>query len=115
MKSARAVLVPSQGFENAPVTVLEAYGCGVPVIASRFGALVSLVGDGDCGLLFDPLDADALATRVRSLHASSALAAELGNRARAMYLKRYRGEENYTRLTEIYRAAIDRERHRRAH
>jgi glycosyltransferase involved in cell wall biosynthesis len=110
MRTSRAVVVPSQWFEMAPVTVLEAFGCGVPVIGSRLGALVALVGESDRGLLFDPHDADALADRVRLLHDSPELALELGAHARSAYLQRYRGEENYALLAGIYRAAIDRER-----
>jgi len=113
MKAARAVVVPSQWFEVAPVTVLEAFGSGVPVIGSRLGALAALVGEGDRGLLFDPHDADELARQVRLLHDSPELAFELGGRARSAYLERYRGEENHAILARIYRAAIYRERRRR--
>ena len=109
MRASRAVVVPSQSFDMAPITVLEAFGSGVPVVASRLGALEGMVGDHERGILFDPHDPDSLADRVRSLHDSPTLALELGRRARAAYLEQYRGEENYATLVGIYRAAIDRE------
>ncbi len=53
---ARAVLVPSVCYEGAPRTIAEAYGAGVPVIASRIGALTEAVEDGVTGLLANPGD-----------------------------------------------------------
>jgi glycosyltransferase involved in cell wall biosynthesis len=51
LTTARAVLVPSRWFEGAPRVVVEAFGAGVPVIASRLGALPELVTEGETGLL----------------------------------------------------------------
>jgi glycosyltransferase involved in cell wall biosynthesis len=107
MRAARAVVVPSQWYEVAPVSVLEAFASGAPVIASRLGSLPELVHDGKQGLLFDPSDAEALSACVRVLHEAPARAAALGERARATYLERYDGESNYARLMEIYRLAVD--------
>lgn len=50
------LVVPSLWWENSPVTILEAYHAGVPVIASRLGALAEKVVDGVGGLLFAPGD-----------------------------------------------------------
>jgi len=50
------LVVPSLWWENSPMTILEAYRAGVPVIASRLGALVEKVADGVSGLLFAPGD-----------------------------------------------------------
>jgi glycosyltransferase involved in cell wall biosynthesis len=54
------VVVPSLWFENSPVVIQEARAAGVPVVASRHGALVEKVRDGVDGLLFTPGDAGAL-------------------------------------------------------
>jgi glycosyltransferase involved in cell wall biosynthesis len=59
------LVVPSVWWENSPVTIREAYHCGVPVIASRLGALPEKVVEGVTGLLFTPGDADALARVLR--------------------------------------------------
>jgi glycosyltransferase involved in cell wall biosynthesis len=51
--------LPSVWWENSPLTVLEALGGGVPVVASRTGGVPELI-DGDAGVLVPPGDADAL-------------------------------------------------------
>jgi glycosyltransferase involved in cell wall biosynthesis len=59
--AARAVVIPSLWFEGSPRTVTEAYAAGVPVIASRIGALEETVRHELTGLLVPPGDASALA------------------------------------------------------
>lgn len=59
--------VPSLWFENAPLVVSEAFGAGVPVVASDIGALAEKVSDGTDGLLHPPGDSGALAAVLRRL------------------------------------------------
>src|SRR5690606_19107791 len=54
MRGARALVFPSQWYENFPVTLVEAFACGLPVIASRLGAMAEIVNDGRTGLHFTP-------------------------------------------------------------
>jgi glycosyltransferase involved in cell wall biosynthesis len=55
------LIVPSLWYENSPVTIQEAFASGVPVIASRLGALTEKVQDGRTGRLFDAGRSEALA------------------------------------------------------
>ncbi|NLG48549.1 MAG: glycosyltransferase family 4 protein [Chloroflexi bacterium] len=55
------LVVPSLWYENSPLVIQEAFGVGVPVVASRLGALAEKVRDNETGRLFEPGDADALA------------------------------------------------------
>ncbi len=57
------LIVPSVWYENSPVVIQEAYAAGVPVVASRLGALAEKVTDGETGCLFAPGDSADL-TRV---------------------------------------------------
>lgn len=59
------LVVPSLWWENSPVTIQEAYAAGVPVIASRLGALEEKVRDGVSGLLFAPGDVGDLVSILR--------------------------------------------------
>jgi glycosyltransferase involved in cell wall biosynthesis len=54
------VVVPSLWWENSPLTVLEALGAGVPVVASRIGGVPELIEDGTTGLLVPPRDVVSL-------------------------------------------------------
>jgi glycosyltransferase involved in cell wall biosynthesis len=61
LRHARALVVPSTWYEGAGRVVLEAYAAGVPVLASRIGALPEVVEDGVTGLLLPPADRDSWA------------------------------------------------------
>jgi glycosyltransferase involved in cell wall biosynthesis len=54
------LVVPSLWYEGSPAIIREAFAAGVPVIASRIGALPEMVRDGVDGLLFPPGDTAAL-------------------------------------------------------
>jgi len=64
-----AVVIPSVWPETGPMVWMEALAAGLPVVASRVGALAERVRHGEDGLLFPPGDAGALAAAVRELMA----------------------------------------------
>jgi len=72
--SARAIVVPSELYENAPISVMEAYALGRPVIGARIGGIPELVREGATGMLFEAGNVEALAatlTRAQSLPSST--------------------------------------------
>ena len=107
MNRAVALVVPSICYENFPRSIAEAFACGTPVIASRLGALATLVRDGITGLLFNPADPSDLAEKMAWALAHPEEMAQMGIRARQQYEREYTGEASYRRLIEIYRAALD--------
>ncbi|MCH8180565.1 MAG: glycosyltransferase [Proteobacteria bacterium] len=106
MKRAAYLLLPSLCGENFPRTLAEAYCCGLPVIASRIGALAELVEDGVTGLLFETGNAADLAARLAWAEAHPAQMQAMGRAARARYEARYTPAANHDRLIEIYEEAI---------
>jgi glycosyltransferase involved in cell wall biosynthesis len=65
---AHDVLVfPSTGDEGLPVTLLEALGCGLPVISTATGGSAEIVEDGRTALVFEPGDERGLAERLSRL------------------------------------------------
>jgi glycosyltransferase involved in cell wall biosynthesis len=112
--SARALLVPSRCYEVAPVVVAEAFALGVPVVASRLGALPEFVEDGKNGLLAEPESPEAFAHAVARLAEDETLAERLSAGARRTFARRLDPQVTTKRLLEIYANAIDRRRERAA-
>ena len=106
MRGALALVLPSLWYENFPRTLVEAYGAGLPVIASRLGAMAELIEPGITGLLFEPGDAHELGELLRWAAEHPERMAEMGANARARFDALYTPDINYARLVEIYRAAI---------
>ncbi len=68
MRCCDVVLLPSL-VDGRPNTVLEALALGVPVLATRVGALPELVASGERGAVFDGCDVAAWAAVIRRLRA----------------------------------------------
>ena len=102
MRQARMLIFPSQVYENFPVTLVEAFACGLPVIASRVGAMAEIVDDGRTGLHFNPGDPDDLRAKVRWAWEHPDEIDRMAAEARREYEAKYTGEENYQQLMAIY-------------
>ena len=102
MARASYLVMPSIWYENFPRTLVEAYACGLPVIASRLGAMAELVHDGKTGLLFNPGDADDLAQKLRWADAHLDEMQRMGEAARREYETNYTSEINFRQLMHIY-------------
>ena len=105
MKRARFLVLPSEWYEGLPLTIAEAFACGVPVVASRIGSMIELVEDGRTGLHFTPGDAEDLAAKVEWAWNHPEEMAAMGRAARAEYEAKYTGARNYEMLLEICRRA----------
>jgi len=106
MKSARCLVFPSEWYETFGRVVVEAFACGVPVIASRLGAMAEIVEDRRTGLLFEPGNTEELAAKVEWAWSHSEEIEEMGREARRDYEEKYTAERNYEMLMEIYRRAM---------
>src|SRR5207249_6462353 len=104
MRKARFVVFPGECYENFPVTIAEAFACGVPVIASRLGAMAEIVDDKRTGLHFTPGDAADLAAKAEWAWTHPEEMREMGAEARREYERKYTAERNYERLMQIYEA-----------
>jgi len=102
LKGGLFLLFTSELYENFPMTIVEAFACGVPVICSRLGAMEEIVADGRTGLHFTPGNADDLAAKVEWAWAHPEEMAAMGRAGRAEYEAKYTAERNYEMLMEIY-------------
>jgi glycosyltransferase involved in cell wall biosynthesis len=115
MKSARFLVVPSECYENLPMTVLEAFACGTPTIAPGFGAFQEIVADQSTGMYFAPGDAEDLVRKVEWAWTHPREMEKMGQAGRAEYLAKYTADRNYLMLMDIYRRATELGRRRENH
>jgi len=106
LKGAQFLVFTSEWYENFPMTIAEAFACGVPVICSRLGAMQEIVADGRTGLHFTPGHPDDLAQKVEWAWTHPEQMAEMGRAARAEYEAKYTAERNYETLMETYEKVL---------
>lgn len=53
VRNAYFIMVPSEWYENNPMTIIEGYAAGVPVIGAKIGGIPEIIEDGKTGYLFE--------------------------------------------------------------
>lgn len=102
MKRALCFLLPSEWYEAFPHTILEAYACGVPIVASDIGTLRDVIQDGETGALYESGNPVALAAAVRGLVADVETPLRMAKAARCAFVEKYSVEPAYGNLLTIY-------------
>jgi glycosyltransferase involved in cell wall biosynthesis len=100
------VFVTTPWYEPFGITPLEAMASGTPVIGSAVGGIQYSVVDGITGFLVPPREPQALADRLRQLHANPWLAQAMGRagvrRVRALFT----WERVAADLVDVYEALV---------
>ncbi len=102
--SARAVVLPSEWYENAPVSLMESYALGKTVIAANIGGIPELVRPGETGSTFETGSAESLASVLRSFaDLPTARIAEMGRAGRIWMENEYTAERYRERILALYK------------
>ena len=82
MKQASFLVFPSECYENFPITIGEAYACGVPVISYDAGGQKEAIRDGVNGFIVNINDSEAMLRLVRKIVEDPLLCRSLSQGAR---------------------------------
>ena len=107
MRRASFLVFTSVWYECFPLTFIEAFAAGLPIIAAKLGAAEDIITHGETGLHFTPGDAKSLAEAVAWAETHPDDMAHMGENARQTYEKLYTPEANYALLMKIYEQTID--------
>lgn len=97
------VIVPSQWYENAPLTIYEAFAAGKPVIATDLGGMAEAIRHDIDGLLFDAGDAKNLSQQMLRLIEEPDLLARL----RCGIAPVRTVADEVTQLSAVYQQVLD--------
>ena len=98
--NSKALILPTQWYEGFPMTIVEAFSVGTPVIGSNLGNVGDLIEDGVSGMKFRHSSPEAFKQTVISFREKAIQIPEL-------VMRQYCTEENYSRLNHIYEAVVD--------
>lgn len=104
VRSARAVVLPSEWYENAPMSVMEAYALGKPVVGAAIGGIPELIRERETGVTFESGNADALAATLRRLaDTPDGQLADMARAGRAWMEADFTAERYRDRILGLYR------------
>jgi len=103
VREARAIVLPSEWYENAPMSLLEAYASAKPVIGARIGGIPEMVNEGKTGWLFESGSVDALAERLRWMQSQpDAEIASMGAQGRRLVEENFNERLYLDRMLKLY-------------
>jgi glycosyltransferase involved in cell wall biosynthesis len=107
MKDCRALIFPSIWYEGLPMTIIEAFATGTPVIASSLGAMEEMIEHGKNGFLFESGNALQLAAAIQHFNELTATRDySMYENARKSYLDQYHPEKCYDAIMAMYHHLI---------
>ncbi|MHB9861072.1 glycosyltransferase family 4 protein [Streptomyces sp. YIM S03343] len=109
LRSSAVFALPSR-IDMTPLTVLEAMGAGLPVVACPVYGVPELVTDGRTGLLVEPGDDRSLLAALRTLLDAPALRASMGAAGRNRLLERFDARREAAELVAVLHEVVARHR-----
>ncbi|MDO5424820.1 MAG: glycosyltransferase [Eubacteriales bacterium] len=93
--NSKALVLPTQWYEGFPMSIVEAFSVGTPVVCSDLGNTGSIVEEGITGRKFRPDSADSLILAINQCKG-------LNESTLREYQIKYTSEKNYKTLIDIY-------------
>jgi glycosyltransferase involved in cell wall biosynthesis len=106
-RNAAFVVVPSEWYENAPMSILESFAYGKAVIGTRIGGIPELIADGENGYLVEPGSKDQLRAAIYKLWNDRDAQRKLGRKARSLVENKFAQSSRTTSLLKIYESVCD--------
>lgn len=103
IREARAMVLPSEWYENAPMSVLESFALGTPVIGANIGGIPEMVLDGQTGWTFTSRDVDGLTELLAKVAALPTATLETAGRNARHHVASHFNRAGYLQATlELY-------------
>lgn len=103
VKESRAVVLPSEWYENAPMSVLESFALGKPVVGANIGGIPELIQDGVTGWVFESGNVSSLASVLDLVCSmSDSGVAEVGMAARDFVSSQYSASRYSESMLSLY-------------
>ena len=97
-----ALLVPSIWYENYPISIVEAFRSGIPVIGSNIGGIPYIITDNQNGYIFETNNFDDFRQNITNISNDLSLREKLGDNAREYFIKNMEFSKNIKILLDIY-------------
>jgi glycosyltransferase involved in cell wall biosynthesis len=96
-------VLPSEWYENCPMSVLESYAYGKPVIGADIGGIPELIVDGVDGFLVPSGEQEALRERLLWMSEHRSEAAEMGRTGRHKMETEFNADIHYEKIMNVYK------------
>jgi len=99
-------ILPSQWYENCPMSILESMAVGTPVIGAHIGGIPELIEENVDGYTFNATEPTSLSEKMQLLWNNPNLRAEMGRKGSEKVHKRNAPEKHYKDLIYLYNSLL---------
>ena len=106
IQNSMCMILPSELYENCPMSILESYAYGKPAIGANIGGIPELIQDSVDGFLFPSGDQDALQDRLLWMFEHKSEAVEMGRAGRYKVENEFNADIHYEKIVSIYQRVL---------
>jgi glycosyltransferase involved in cell wall biosynthesis len=107
IKKSSFVVVPSEWYENNPLTIIESYANGKPVIGSRVGGIPEIIQEEKTGFIFEMGNITELSEKITMVENMSDMTYKKFSVSSRNFAERYFSEQvHYPELIKIYNSVV---------
>lgn len=107
VENAYFIIVPSEWYENNPLTIIEGYAAGVPAIGANIAGIPEIIDNGETGYLFTSADTADL---IKAIKVADSLSTEqyltFQQKTLAFARLHFDKEKYYPQLMEFYKKIV---------
>lgn len=108
IRNALYTIVPSECYENNPMTIIESYTLGTPVIASNIGGIPELIQENKTGFLFKTKSSEDLLNQIKKgLLVSEEQYNNMSELSKTYALQNFSEKAHYNKLIYIYKQLLN--------
>lgn len=107
IKKSRFIVIPSEWYENAPMSIIEAMAYGKAVLGSNIGGIPEFIEDNHTGMIFNTKDEIDLASKINYLIDEEKQTIEMGKNARIRAEKLYDKTVHYEKIMDLYNEVMN--------
>lgn len=106
--NASFIIVPSECYENNPMTIIESYSLGKPVIASNIGGIPEIVLHGKTGYIFEPKNVNELSDILKTAnHLDEKSYTQLSQNSIKFAQENFSSENFYNKINDVYNSIVN--------
>ena len=106
MRLAKLLIFPTECYEGNPLTILESFASGLPVLASNIGSVSEMIVDKHNGIFFKAGNIKDIRNKINWALSNPSKCDKISKNALNEFKKKYSKKTNYNLLIEIYKKAI---------
>jgi len=106
IEKSMAVVLPSEWYENNPLSVIEAFALGKPAIGARIGGIPELIKDGETGFTFESGNVNDMEDKILHLLRNPDESKRMGKMAKRFVENELSPDKYYEKLIDIYKSIL---------